>query len=129
MAKVSMQVDDAEERRRADRADLTIRVEYSTVDQIFSEFTRDINEGGLFIETDDPRPVGTEVSMQFTLPCAEIEVNTVGLVVRTSDGTEGRPAGMGVEFDDLTGEARSQINEIVQTLRTGAGPTSIKGLD
>ena len=51
MSKVSIvdaQTDEAEplgiERRRFDRTDLLVRIEYSTIDEIFSEFTRDINE-------------------------------------------------------------------------------------
>ena len=53
MSKVIIEVagegtfDDDEERRRFGRSDLLVQVEYSTVDEIFSEFTRDINEGGL----------------------------------------------------------------------------------
>ena len=47
--------DRPQDRRRSARAELTVRIDYSTVDEIFSEFTRDINEGGLFIETEKPR--------------------------------------------------------------------------
>ena len=62
MATISVQTDGqaaAEERRRFDRTALVVRVEYSTVDDLFSEFTHDINEGGVFIETSDPQPIGT----------------------------------------------------------------------
>ena len=42
----------AVERRRSERAPVTVRIEYATVDALFSDFTRDINEGGIFVETD-----------------------------------------------------------------------------
>jgi len=106
------------DRRRAQRAELIVRVDYSTVDEIFSEFTRDINEGGIFIETDSPRPIGTEVSMHFNLPGSADSIRTVGKVVRTSDGDDSSPPGMGIEFDDLTGEASTRIDAIVRALRT-----------
>jgi uncharacterized protein (TIGR02266 family) len=109
----------AQERRRSARAQFLVRVDYSTVDEMFSEFTRDINEGGLFIETDNPRPPGTLVSMQFNLPGSDEPIRTEGLVVRVNDGSDGNPSGMGIEFDELEGEDRKRIDQLVRTLRTG----------
>ncbi|MCG8588376.1 MAG: TIGR02266 family protein [Proteobacteria bacterium] len=124
MAKVSVQAASDEsqsgaERRRSLRADLTVRVDYSTVDELFSEFTRDINEGGLFIETTQPRPQGTVVSLVFNLPGCEEPIRTIGRVAWSSGAAD--PPGMGVEFDDLTGEQRTRINHIVRALRS-CGP-------
>ncbi|MEZ4333881.1 MAG: TIGR02266 family protein [Myxococcota bacterium] len=110
----------AEERRRATRSPLTVRIDYATVDEIFSEFTRDINEGGLFIETEKPHAPGTEVSMQFHLPGSDEIVETVGRVVRVSRGGAGMPPGMGIEFDELKPVDRRKIDRIVRALRSGA---------
>jgi len=106
------------DRRRTDRAPVTLRIDYGTVDEMFSEFTRDINQGGLFIETEKPHQAGTEVSMQFHLPGSHEVLHTLGRVVRVSSGGSGRPAGMGIEFDELTGEDRVKIDRIVRSLRT-----------
>ena len=67
MAQVSMEATVADsvtanDRRRSDREAFVVRVTYSTIDELFSEFTRDINQGGLFIETDRPQLAGTEVN-------------------------------------------------------------------
>ncbi len=105
------------ERRRARRSALTVRIDYATVDEIFSEFTRDINEGGLFIETEKPHLPGTEVSMQFHLPGSDEVVETVGRVVRVSSGSSGAAPGMGIEFDELHPEDRKKIDRIVRALR------------
>ena len=121
MSKVSiedLEMDDSE-RRRSGRSDLLVRVEYSTVDEIFSEFTRDINEGGLFIETEKPRPTGTEVSLRFNLPGNVAPMQTVGRVVWVRSATDQEPAGMGIEFDELTDEDRDRINGMVRSLRNG----------
>jgi uncharacterized protein (TIGR02266 family) len=104
-------------RRRTHRAGVTVRIDYATVDEMFSEFTRDINEGGLFIETDKPHQPGTEVSMQFHLPGSNEILRTLGRVVRVSSGTVGTPAGMGIEFDELTQDDRRKIDQIVRALR------------
>jgi uncharacterized protein (TIGR02266 family) len=109
------------ERRRARRSGLTVRIDYATVDEIFSEFTRDINEGGLFIETEKPHLPGTEVSMQFHLPGSEEVVETVGRVVRISRGGPGSSPGMGIEFDELKPDDRKKIDRIVRALRSAGG--------
>ena len=109
------------DRRRAGRSGLTVRIDYATVDEIFSEFTRDINEGGLFIETEKPHLPGTEVSMQFHLPGSHEIVETVGRVVRVSRGGTGVPPGMGIEFDELKPDDRKKIDRIVRALRAANG--------
>lgn len=105
------------DRRRSERADLTVRIDYSTVDEMFSEFTRDINEGGLFIETEKPKSIGTEVTMHFNLPGSQDGIMTVGRVVRITAGDEFTPPGMGIEFDELTDADRVRIDSIVRALR------------
>ncbi len=105
-------------RRRTNRAGVTVRIDYATIDELFSEFTRDINEGGLFIETEKLKPPGTEVSMQFHLPGSNEVLSTLGRVVRVSSGRVGVPSGMGIEFDELTPDDRKKIDQIVRALRS-----------
>ncbi len=112
---------ESNDRRRAGRAGVTVRIDYATVDEMFSEFTRDINAGGLFIETDKPHPPGTEVSMQFHLPGSPDVLQTIGRVVRVCEGESAAPAGMGIEFDELTAEDRVKIDRIVRALRASSG--------
>jgi uncharacterized protein (TIGR02266 family) len=97
---------------------VTVRIDYSTVDEMFSEFTRDINEGGLFIETGKPHEPGTEVAMHFRLPGSGNVLRTIGRVVRVSSGGPGIPPGMGIEFDELTDADRKVIDRIVRSLRS-----------
>jgi len=124
MSKVTVQqaaTDDGAEsadRRRSERADLIVRVDYATIDELFSEFTRDINEGGLFIETEKPRTIGTEVTMRFNLPGRADAIETIGRVVRISSGDAHSPPGMGIEFDDLSSDDRARINSLIRSLRS-----------
>jgi type IV pilus assembly protein PilZ len=105
------------ERRRAERADLVVRVDYQTVDEIFSEFARNINEGGLFVESETPHPIGTRVDLQFKLPGSDEPLQVSGSVVRTSLGTADEPSGMGIVFDELDTRSRQRINQLVRRLR------------
>ena len=103
----------------AERADLVVRVDYQTVDEFFSEFARNINEGGLFVESETPQPLGTRVDLQFQLPGSDEPVQVRGSVVRTSAGSPASPPGMGIEFDELDSrDAHSAINELVRRLRS-----------
>jgi type IV pilus assembly protein PilZ len=109
---------DFDERRKSQRADLLVRVTYQTVDELFTEFARNINEGGIFIETDSPEHLGSSVALQFELPGSDEAIEVVGIVVRTSDGSvPSDPPGMGIEFGDLNAGARQQINDLVRRLR------------
>lgn len=110
--------DEWNERRKSDRVDLLVRVTYQSVDELFSEFARNINEGGVFIETDSPMDVGSTVALEFNLPGSEEPVEVEGLVVRTSKGDDGDEApGMGIEFGDLNSGSRQRINDLVKRLR------------
>jgi type IV pilus assembly protein PilZ len=118
---VSPQFIDGIERRNSPRAEFVVRVNYQTVDSLFSEFARNINDGGIFVETDAPQPIGTNVELEFKLPGADRPIEVIGNVVRSvstdqvgSDGV----SGMGIEFENLDSDVRQQINEIIQKLRS-----------
>jgi type IV pilus assembly protein PilZ len=108
------------ERRKSDRADLVVRVDYRTVDELFSDFARNINEGGIFVESDTPPPRGTVVSLHFKLPGGEEPVRTRGTVVHVSHGDGEEPSGMGIEFDDLDPPTRQRLNQLVRRLRAAS---------
>ncbi len=104
------------ERRRSPRAPVVVRVEYSTVDAFFSDFSRDLNEGGIFIETDRPLEPESEVSLQFRIPGDDEPLRVRGRVAWSTRG--GSRSGMGVEFEALPEEARERINDLVRRMRS-----------
>jgi uncharacterized protein (TIGR02266 family) len=105
------------ERRRSGREDLKIPVDYSAVDAFFSEFTTNINEGGMFIETETPSPMDAAVQLEFRLPNLDRPVKVTGRVAWISDGKADSPVGMGIEFQELAPEVRRTINDLVRRLR------------
>lgn len=110
-----------EEKRRSRRTSLVVRVDYSTVDSFFSEFTTNINEGGLFIETDNPSPIGTRVVLKFALPGTDDPLKVDGRVVWVSPEGSAEAPGMGIEFENLDDECRRRINDVVRSLRREGG--------
>jgi len=118
---VSSRFIDGIERRGSPRADFVVRVNYQTVDSLFSEFARNINDGGIFVETDNPQPIGTNVELAFKLPGSDQPIEVVGNVVRTIDADQVEPdevPGMAIEFENLGSDVRQKINEIIQKLRS-----------
>ncbi|NOY54313.1 MAG: TIGR02266 family protein, partial [Deltaproteobacteria bacterium] len=69
------------DQRKSNRVPVSIRIDYSTVDQFFWDFARNINEGGLFVESNHPLPVGTTVQLKFYLPNRDAPLNSTGEVV------------------------------------------------
>jgi type IV pilus assembly protein PilZ len=109
------------ERRRSERIEFMVRVDYKTVDELFSEFARNINEGGMFVETDTPPEPGSPVALQFRIPGSDEPIAVMGRVVRTTAGNPEEPPGMGIEFENLDAQSRELINQLVRSLRVGAG--------
>ena len=108
----------AVERRRTERAPVTVRIEYATVDALFSDFTRNINEGGIFVETDEPIPLDEKVELKLRLPGVSEMVHAHGRVVRVERASPTSAAGIAIEFDQLDSEARDSINQAVRSLRS-----------
>jgi type IV pilus assembly protein PilZ len=108
----------ASDRRQSARKPITIPVAYGTLDAFFTEFASNINEGGMFVETDTPADLDELVQLQFSFPGVEGIIQVIGRVAWISDGKDESPAGMGIEFQDLDPETRETINSAVRRLRT-----------
>jgi type IV pilus assembly protein PilZ len=110
----------AVERRRTERAPVVVRIEYATVDALFSDFTRNINEGGIFVETDEPIPLDEKVELKLRLPGSSELVHATGRVVRIEPTTPTSAGGIAIEFAQLDADARELINAAVRRLRSDA---------
>jgi len=109
---------EGEDRRRDTRVGLKIPVDYSSVDDFFSEFSANINEGGVFVEMEKSVELDTEVQLQFQLPGEREPIRVEGRVAWTSRGTDEHAAGVGIEFQNLPAEMREAIDRVVRRLRS-----------
>ena len=117
----AVEIETEVERRRSPRAPLIVRVRLGTVDALFSEFTRNVNEGGVFIKTEQPAAPGTQVDLEFELPDRAGTIRAKGRVARIQESDNDlEPNGMGVEFEELDTDARERINDFVRRLRSPA---------
>lgn len=105
----------AEERRGTGRAVLEAEVGLEGANRFYTGKTGDLSQGGLFIATDTPLLVGTELVLSFVLPdgyrvSAEA---TVAWVRAPRYRPHELPAGMGVRFDALSAEDHRAIEHFL----------------
>jgi len=108
-----------ENKRRSARLHHEIPVAYRTVGSFLSDWATNISQGGLFINTRKPFPVGTEVKIIIQLPGAAFPFDITGKVSRVEPlGNSANAApGMAVEFTELDRVKREKIESFVQKLR------------
>ena len=104
------------ERRTAQRISIDADVGFQSETNFFTGFTEDISSGGLFIATYDIRDIGSDLTINFTLPdgqpiCAEGKVRWVRDYNETSPDVS---PGMGVQFDNLSIDDQSAIHRFIE---------------
>jgi hypothetical protein len=94
--------------RRDER--LTINKEFDSFDQFIQEYVTNISRTGAFIKTSTPLPIGSEVTLRFTVVMDDVEViEGLGEVVRI----ETDPPGMGVVFKQLSKYSEKLIQKLL----------------
>ena len=99
------------EQRDASRMELEVPIGLEGDNRFYTGTTDDLSRGGLFVATDDPLQVGTELRLSFVLPdgyrvSARAEVAWVRVPRYRPHEL---PAGMGIRFDRLSGEDERAI--------------------
>ncbi|MBK6694321.1 MAG: TIGR02266 family protein [Myxococcales bacterium] len=116
----------ASDRRAADRASITLRVDYKRLNTFFADYTKNISKGGTFIRTTKPLDVGTEFVFVLSFPSAEGQLKLRGevmWVVPEEAAKEEHPPGMGIRFLFEDDAARTKVHDFVKRLMTDAlGP-------
>jgi len=113
----------AEEKRRADRAAITLKVDYRRLNSFFADYTKNISQGGTFIRTTKPLTVGTEFVFVLSLPTLneQLQLNgEVKWVVTEEMATEEVPCGMGIRFKFENDEDRAKVDDFVERLMVDA---------
>ena len=98
------------ERRDQSRVSLEVDIGLHSATQFYAGVSGDISEGGLFISTVRPFPIGTDLTVSFVLPSG-IAVTTLGTVAWHAPPSElNAMPGMGVRFSRLDEVERLAID-------------------
>src|SRR5574342_175269 len=112
-----------ENKRKATRLHHELPVAYRTVGSFLTDWATNISQGGLFINTRKPLPVGTVVRLIIQLPSAEFPFAITGRVTRVTefDNHANMVPGMAVEFTDIDEPKKQKISAFVEKLRLELG--------
>jgi uncharacterized protein (TIGR02266 family) len=77
--------------------------------------TKNVGVGGAFIAT-APLPVGAPVVVELFVPTSDRKFELTALVRWTTEGSDGHPAGMGVQFVDVDIDVLLDLNDYFATL-------------
>lgn len=111
-----IEIDLEDERRSDTREELEMEVGLEGDNTFFTGRTGDLGKGGLFVGTDEPLPVGTELLLSFVLPGGHrVQAEAVIAWVRAPRYRDGElPAGMGVRFRSLSPSDEAAIERYLE---------------
>jgi type IV pilus assembly protein PilZ len=107
------------ERRSADRIDVTWSVDCETEDTFLYANITNISEMGIFVRTNEPLEVGTQLTLKFAPPGSREPLVLGGQVqwVNPVRMLASNPnPGMGIRFVHLSQENRERLIELVRTI-------------
>lgn len=107
------------DRRRWPRIAVSLKIQMRMArpgDLFHSYHLRDVSLGGLFVKTDAPRPVGTDVEIRIDFARGGT-FEARGKVVRVVRGRDvpdrRQPTGIGIEFTEMTGASRGLLESML----------------
>ena len=104
--------------RKNQRSPVTLRIKFksATLEQFIERYAVDVSQGGIFIRTKEPLPVGTTMRFEFQLRDESPLITGEGTVVwirEQNAGVTGVAPGMGVRFDRLNESSQGVLDEIL----------------
>lgn len=114
-----------EPQSRPGRFRVGLAVSCETRDAFLSGRVTNISRGGLFIRSDHPLPLQSEVDLEFTLPGTGHAIRTTGRVIWNYDMAKGSSRivpGSGIKFVDLSPADRALLEACLERLASSSTP-------
>ena len=102
--------------REMRRLPLRFPVTYGGIGGPCKTHTRDINEEGVFVVTEDPLPEGSEVHLLVTVPNRPSPVSLAGVVAHTVVVEDEDVPGMGIRFRFQAKPQREEMTRVIDDL-------------
>ncbi len=110
-----------QENRAQARAQLEIEVTLASENNFWAGITDNVSEGGVFVATFNPPPVGTQLSFELVVGEDGVRHPVEGVVrwVREPKvAIEGLPPGCGIRWSSISDEAMAAIRSFIQSRET-----------
>ncbi|MBX5482706.1 MAG: TIGR02266 family protein [Myxococcaceae bacterium] len=112
-------------RRQAERksVSLLVTLKHQNVATFEEEFATNLSEGGMFIRSRTPQPVGTHLKFEVQLAGGQRVMRGTAVVrwIRLPGDPEGGP-GMGVQFEQLDDATRALVDRMLKARAPAAPP-------
>jgi hypothetical protein len=108
----------AREHRQAERHKIKFKIVYDDGNSFNAGSVSNVSETGLFLETALPLPIGTIVRLMPINHAGSVVFEVNAKVMRSIpyDPTSIEPAGMGLQFIELTEETRKEVVTMIRSL-------------
>ena len=93
--------------------DDSVKIALEGIEQLAGIFAENISEGGLFIRTDFPLPIGTRFRVSVSLRNCDAILDADAEVAWTRPSGHRQPGGMGVRFIRLDPKDKAVITDLV----------------
>jgi type IV pilus assembly protein PilZ len=108
----------SEEKRESPRIATNIEIRFRETGSFVRSYMLNVNNGGLFLKTDKPLSIESEVLLRVRLPDDQETMTIEGRVVWTNSKTKVFPAGMGIQFTKINPEHQEKIKAFVDANRS-----------
>jgi uncharacterized protein (TIGR02266 family) len=112
------------EDRTDHRVPIQMLVDYKSGGNYLFDFCRDLGTGGVFIESQQPLPVGSEMELTFTIPDSKETLRTSGKVIWSQPPIAERKdvaSGMGVQFSNFSDANRKTLDKFIERYGASRG--------
>jgi type IV pilus assembly protein PilZ len=103
--------------RASARIATNIEIKFREKGSFIRSYMLNVNNGGLFLKTNNPLNLDSEVTMLIQLPDDPETMSVEGRVVWTNPKSKTFPAGMGIQFTKILLEHQKKIKIFVEANR------------
>ncbi|MBM4778127.1 MAG: TIGR02266 family protein [Archangiaceae bacterium] len=102
---------------------LLVKLSYTGVDEFAQRYATNLSDGGMFIRSRDPKPVGTELKFRVEIANGQRVMQGSAIVrwVRGADDPAGAP-GMGVQFVALDESSKVLVERMLASTQSAKPP-------
>jgi uncharacterized protein (TIGR02266 family) len=95
------------------RVELQVEVSLESEHNFYTGLSSNLSEGGLFVATETPLPLGTRLLVRFALEGAGSPIDAVGEVCWLRPRSRDFPMGFGMRFLEISAEALARVATFV----------------
>jgi type IV pilus assembly protein PilZ len=103
-----------------------VEIRFHDLHTFIQEYSENISLGGMFIKTEDPRPIGSTLEFRLFLGDGYDIIRGMGRVVWLRGQTMEETPGMGVRFEGLNDQSRRVIDRMVRNRLASGGKGPIE---